>query len=104
LHTRCRVRRRGTPPYNWGDKDLRWELEAFAGGARLALWHNIDRGFISMGAAGCHICFDVLERLLAEQPIGRIVGVDAMRFGGWHRLNAEYAKQFAIETPNAPKA
>jgi hypothetical protein len=22
-----------------------------------------------------------------------------MKFGGWQRLNAEYAKQFGIETP-----
>jgi hypothetical protein len=25
-----------------------------------------------------------------------------MRFGGWQRLNAEYAKQFGIETPTRP--
>ena len=25
-----------------------------------------------------------------------------MKFGGWQRLNAEYARQFAIETPNRP--
>ena len=77
------------------------------GGTRLTLWHNIDRRFISMGAAGWHICFDVLDRLLAGTPIGRIVGADAMKFGGWQRLNAEYAKQFGVETPgwppNAPK-
>ena len=47
-----------------------------------------------MGAAGWHICFDVLDRLLAGRPIGRIVGPEAMKFGGWQRLNAEYAKQF----------
>ena len=85
--------------YNWGDKDIRWELEAFGDGTRLTLWHNIDRNFISMGAAGWHICFDVLERLLAGQPIGRIVGPEAMKFGGWQRLNAEYAKQFGVENP-----
>src|SRR5436190_13052458 len=28
--------------YNWGDKDLRWELEPSEGGTRLTLWHNID--------------------------------------------------------------
>ena len=28
--------------------DVRWELEAFGGGTRLTLWHNIDRRFISM--------------------------------------------------------
>jgi hypothetical protein len=31
---------------------------------------------------------------------GRIVGPEAMKFGGWQRLNAEYAKQFRGETPN----
>jgi uncharacterized protein YndB with AHSA1/START domain len=82
--------------------DTRWELEAFGGGTRLTLWHNIDRRFISWGAAGWHICFDVLERLLAGEPIGRIVGPEAMKFGGWQRLNAEYAKQFGIEPPNWP--
>ena len=25
-----------------------------------------------------------------------------MKFGGWQRLNAEYAKQFGIEMPNWP--
>src|SRR5215470_7375794 len=49
--------------YNWGGNDIRWELEPFAGGTRLTLWHNIDRRFISMGAAGWHICFDVLDHL-----------------------------------------
>src|SRR5712691_2237522 len=85
--------------------DIRWELEAFGSGTRLTLWHNIDRRFISWGAAGWHICFDVLDRLLSETPIGRIVGGEAMKFGGWHRLNAEYAKQFGIETSYwTPKA
>jgi len=82
--------------------DIRWELEAVGGGTRLTLWHNIDRRFISMGAAGWHICFDVLDRLLSGTPIGPIAGADAMKFSGWQRLNAEYAKQFGIETPNWP--
>jgi uncharacterized protein YndB with AHSA1/START domain len=82
--------------------DIRWELEAFGGGTRLSLWHNIDRRFISWGAAGWHICFDVLDRLLSGTPIGRIVGGEAVTYGGWQRLNAEYAKQFGIETPKWP--
>jgi len=85
--------------FSWGEQDLRWELEPHAGGTRLTLWHNINRSFISMGAAGWHICFDVLARLLDDQPIGRIVGADAMKFEGWQRLNAEYAKQFGVELP-----
>jgi len=98
--------KRADPPnvleYNWGDGDMRWELEDFGGGTRLTLWTNIDRRFISMGAAGWHICFDVLDRLLTGTPIGRIVGPDAMKFGGWQRLQAEYAKQFGMEAPSWP--
>jgi uncharacterized protein YndB with AHSA1/START domain len=103
--TETTVRRADAPKlleYNWGGFDIRWELEALGGGTRLTLWTNIHRRFIAMGAAGWHICFDVLERLLAGKPIGRIVGAEAMKFGGWQQLNAEYAKQFGIETPNWP--
>jgi uncharacterized protein YndB with AHSA1/START domain len=88
--------------YNWGGFDMRWALEPFDGGTRLTLWTNIARPFISMGAAGWHICFDVLDHLLSGTPIGRMVGPDAMKFGGWQRLNAEYARQFGIEAPNWP--
>jgi uncharacterized protein YndB with AHSA1/START domain len=88
--------------YSWGGNDLRWELEPLGSGTRLTLWHNIDRRYISWGAAGWHICFDVLERLLSGDPIGRIVGADAMKFSGWQRLTAEYAKQFGLETPGWP--
>jgi uncharacterized protein YndB with AHSA1/START domain len=91
--------KRADPPraleYSWGDADLRWELEPRTDGStRLTLWHNINRGYISMGAAGWHICFDVMDRFLAGQPLGRIVGPEAMKFDGWQRLNAEYARQF----------
>ena len=89
--------------YKWGDFDMRWELKALGGGTRLTLWTNIGRRFISMGAAGWHICFDVLDHLLSGTPIGRIAGPKAMKFAGWQRLNAEYAKQFGFETSNAPK-
>ncbi|HEX8837517.1 MAG TPA: SRPBCC domain-containing protein [Candidatus Acidoferrum sp.] len=82
--------------------DTRWELEDFGGGTRLTLWHNINRRFISWGAAGWHIAFDVLDRLLSGIPIGRIVGAEAMNSSGWQRLTAEYAKQFGAETPNWP--
>ncbi len=88
--------------YDWGGKPIRWELEAFAGGTRLTLWHDIGRGFIAMGAAGWHICFDVLDHFLGGTPIGRIVAGDALKFGGWHRLHAEYARQFGVETLTWP--
>jgi uncharacterized protein YndB with AHSA1/START domain len=80
--------------------DTRWELEGVAGGTRLTLWQKIDRRFISMGAAGWHIAFDVLDRLLSGSPIGRIAGAEAMKFEGWQRLNTEYAKQFGVEPPS----
>jgi hypothetical protein len=82
--------------YSWGGNDLRWELEAAGSGTRLTLWHNIDRNYISWGAAGWHVCLDVLDRFLAGEPIGRIVGADAMKFDGWQRLCGEYAKQFGV--------
>jgi len=78
--------------------DIRWELERVGSGTRLTLWHAIDRRFIAWGAAGWHISFDVLDRLLAGNPIGRIVGADAMKFG-WKRLVGEYAKQLGAEEP-----
>ena len=84
--------------YNWGGQDLRWELEAVGGGTRLTLWHNIDRRYIAWGAAGWHVCFDVLERSLAGHPIGRMVGPDVMKLGGWQRLTAEYTRQFGLDT------
>src|SRR5439155_16188819 len=79
-----------TLEYNWGGFDMRWELEGFGGGTRLTLWTNIDRRFISMGAAGWHVCFDVLDHLLSGTPIGRIVDPEAMEFGGWQPLMPEY--------------
>ena len=87
--------------YNWGENDMRWELEPLANGTRLTLWHNIGRRFVAMGAAGWHICFDVLDRFLAGDAIGRLVGGGAMKVG-WQRLNAEYAKQFGMDASSVP--
>jgi uncharacterized protein YndB with AHSA1/START domain len=88
--------------YTWGEFNMRWELEATVDGTRLTLWINIGRPFIAMGAAGWHICLDVLDRFLAGELIGRIAGPKAMNFEGWRRLNAEYARQFGIKAPNWP--
>src|SRR5215211_7283416 len=91
LHvTETKVTRADAPnvlEYNWGGFDMRWQLEPLGSGTRLTLWTNIDRRFISMGAAGWHICLDVLDHLLGRDPIGRMVGPDAMKFGGWQQLN-----------------
>jgi hypothetical protein len=75
--------------------DLRWEFEPLDSGTRLTLWIKIDRRFIAWGAAGWHICFDVLDRLLNGTPIGRIVAGEAIKFG-FQQLSAEYSQQFGV--------
>ncbi|HXJ15108.1 MAG TPA: hypothetical protein VNH19_22775, partial [Candidatus Limnocylindrales bacterium] len=102
--TETKVTRADAPrvlEYKWGDFEMRWELKPIEGGTGLTLWTNIGHRFIAMGAAGWHICFDVLDHLLDGDPIGRIVGPEAMKFD-WQRLKEEYAKQFGIESLNWP--
>ena len=86
--------------YRWGDFDMRWQLEPLGTGTRLTLWTNISRPFIAMGAAGWHICLDVLDHFVEGDPLGRIVGPDAMQFSGWQRLLADYSRQFGVEIPS----
>lgn len=86
--------------YNWGESDLRWELEPTDGGTRLTLWASIDHRWIAMGATGWHICLDVLDRLLAGAPIGRIAGPAAMQVDGFQRLHTEYAQRFGVAAPS----
>jgi hypothetical protein len=90
---------RAEPPrllvYNWGGNDMRWELEPKGNGTQLTLWTRIDRRYIAMGAAGWHVCFDVLDHLLADTPLGRIAGMDALKTAGWQQLHKHYARQFA---------
>ncbi|HEY4100913.1 MAG TPA: SRPBCC family protein [Gemmatimonadales bacterium] len=88
--------------FNWGggDQDLRWELEPLAnGGTRLTLWHHIDKRFIAMGAAGWHVCLDVLDRFLGGEPIGRTAGMETMKLPAWQQLLARYSKEFGVEAP-----
>lgn len=83
--------------FSWAGQHMIWQLEPYEGGTKLTLWHNINRKFIAMGAAGWHICFDVLDASLGNNPIGRMVAGDALQFEGWQRLNREYSEQFGIE-------
>lgn len=100
----CRVKRAEEHrllEMTWGEQDLRWELEATGGGGtRLRLWHQINRNYISMGATGWHICFDVLARLLDERPLGRKVGPEQMKIEGWQRLHGEYAALLGVKPPS----
>lgn len=95
---------RAEPPhlleYNWGGNETRWELEATETGTRLKLWAKIDRRYIAMGAAGWHVCIDIMEDLLDGHPVGRLTGMDALGNSGWQGLHAEYAKQFGVEMPS----
>lgn len=100
------VRRAEAPrllEYNWGGGELRWELEPLGDGTRLRLWHSIDRRFIAWGAAGWHICFDVLAALLSGEALGRIAGMEVMQFEGWQRLSAAYAALFGVDSPGGSR-
>lgn len=89
--------------YTWGDDLLRWELETIESGTRLTLRHTLDeRSWLPKVAAGWHICLDVAERALAGSPIGRILALEAKRFG-WERLNADYAELFGVENTGWPE-
>ena len=86
--------------------------QALTDPAHLREWapFDADRGLGTVGATvklttvGAPTPQVSETRLLAGEPIGRIVGPEAMKFGGWQRLNAEYAKQFGVETPGWPQA
>ena len=86
-----------------GPRNASSPVEPLGSGTRLTLWHNINRGFIAWGAAGWHLCFDVMEHSLDGEPIGRTVGPAAMRVDGWQRLLAEYAALLGVELPGAVK-
>ncbi|HEX7977332.1 MAG TPA: SRPBCC domain-containing protein [Gemmatimonadaceae bacterium] len=100
--TETKVKRADAPKlleFTWADRDIRWELEPLNGGTRLTLWANIDKNWIAMGASGWHVALDVLDRMLAGWPIGRIAGPEAMQVGGWNQLMAGYATLLGVELP-----
>ena len=79
--------------YSWGEDTLRWELVATGAGTRLTLRHRVgSRDDLARAAAGWHLCFDVLERLLAGDPVPPIRGHDALEHG-WTELHDRYAAQ-----------
>jgi uncharacterized protein YndB with AHSA1/START domain len=88
--------------YRWGTDLLRWELVRTAQGTKLTLLHTIkDRDWVPKIAAGWHLCLDVAERLLDDQPIGPIRGSEALKFG-WGRLNTAYAARLSIPASDLP--
>jgi uncharacterized protein YndB with AHSA1/START domain len=93
---RAVVRRAERPKlleYTWGGDVLRWELAEVAAGTRLTLQHTVaELELVPKVAAGWHICLDVAERLLGGDPVGPIVGSDAMNYG-WQELHDAYAER-----------
>jgi uncharacterized protein YndB with AHSA1/START domain len=89
---------RAEPPvlleYSWGADRLRWELAPAGAGTRLTLRHTLaEPGQDAMVAAGWHLCFAVLQRLLDGEPVGVIRGRAAMEHG-FQRLRDGYAEKF----------
>jgi uncharacterized protein YndB with AHSA1/START domain len=84
--------------YVWDTDLLRWELEEIDGGTRLTLRHTVQaEGWIPKVAAGWHVSFDVMERLLGGDPVPVVRGQAAMAFG-WEELRDEYAAKLGIDT------
>jgi len=97
-HSAATIRRADAPrllEYNWDTDVLRWELEPIENGTRLTLRHTMsDRSWLAKVAAGWHICLDVLDRHLAGDPVGRIVGADAKEY--WTPLNEHYSRTLGV--------
>ena len=91
------VRRAESPvllEYVWGDDLLRWELEPTGDGTRLTLRHTLnDPGIEAMVAAGWHLCFDQLGKVLDGEPVEAIRG-QAAKDHGWTELRDGYAEKF----------
>lgn len=83
--------------HEWGPDELIWDLTPVDGGTRVVLTQRSRaEGMASALAAGWHLCFDVLDGLLAGSPFGPIVGAKAREYG-WDDLNSRYARQLGIE-------
>lgn len=79
--------------YTWGEDRLRWQLEPSGDGTRLTLRHTLTKPDTdAMVAAGWHLCFVVLDHLLAGHPVGVVRGRDAMNHG-WEELRDSYARK-----------
>ncbi len=90
---------RADPPtlleYSWGSDQLRWQLAGTDAGTRLTLRQRVgDRDDLARAAAGWHLCVEVLEHLLAGDPVPPVRGRDALRHG-WTELHDRYATALA---------
>jgi uncharacterized protein YndB with AHSA1/START domain len=98
---------RAEPPtvleYTWATDLLRWELAPTSTGTRLTLRHTVsDPDLLAKVSAGWHICLTVAECLLDGNPIGPIVGENAMNYG-WNALHDAYAEKLGVAEPDGLK-
>lgn len=81
--------------HRWGWDVLTWSIQEGSDATRLTLDSALSTPDLApMNAAGWHVCFAVLESILAGAPHERIVGMDAMNFG-WSKLRSEYMASLA---------
>jgi hypothetical protein len=67
-------------------------------GTRLTLRHTAQsEDWLSLVAAGWHICLDVADELLAGRRLGAIRGQEARRYG-WDELNDSYESRLGRTT------
>ena len=91
-----------TLEYTWGDDLLRWDLAPDTNGTRVTLRQTVKSPeWVPRVAAGWHLCTLVADHLLDGNPIGRIVGRDAKKYG-WDALNEAYAGKLGIEAKGWP--
>ncbi len=95
-----RVERPRLLEYTWGEDVLCWQLSPSGPGTRLTLRHTLaDEDWVPKVAAGWHLCLDVADRLIAEDPVGPIRGEEAMDYG-WERLRDAYAERLGLAPGN----
>lgn len=83
--------------HEWGPDELVWDLTSVEDGTRVVLTQRSRaEGMASALAAGWHLCFDVLDALLAGEPFGPVVGERAREYG-WDALNSGYARRLGID-------
>ena len=77
--------------HRWGDAILCWTLAPRGDDSSTLTLEQAfdDRDFGPDGAAGWHVCLDVLDARLRGRDVDRVVGQDAVA-AGWARLREAY--------------
>ncbi|WP_137109725.1 SRPBCC domain-containing protein [Rhodobacter sp. SY28-1] len=82
--------------FRWGEDVLTWDLQSDDTNTVLILRHTTTLpDHLSSFAAGWHVCIAVLDRFLESCPVGRIVGLRAIRAGA-PELKALYSARLGL--------